>query len=62
MPTADAFPAGAADGEVRLAGEDVLLLAPEAVAEVSVVNVPVVHAEAFLRVADGPGQKKRKGK
>ena len=54
MSTADALPASAADGEVGLAGEDVLLLAPEAVAKVGVVKMSIVHTEAFFGVADGP--------
>ena len=54
VPAADALPAGAHDGEVVLAAEELLWLAAEPVPEVRVVDVPVVQPEALPVEADRP--------
>ena len=56
LAAAHTLPAGAHDGEVELPDEQVLLLAAHAVAEVRVVQVPVVNAHAFFVEPDGPGR------
>lgn len=55
VPAAHALPARPHDGEVVLASEELFLLTPESIAEVRLVDVPVVKPKAFLRVPDGLG-------